>query len=82
MSTKRGIVVSGLDATVRSIVNECLPSDHFDITEFDQNEGAAATLRSPGGANVPLFCCAGRYAYPLIRHFLGNAVQRYDHYTV
>ena len=31
MGTKRRIVVSGLDAPVRSMVNECLPSDHFDI---------------------------------------------------
>ncbi len=31
MSTKRRIVVAGLDTPVKSIVNECLPSDHFDI---------------------------------------------------
>ena len=52
MSTKRRIVVAGLDASVRSIVNECLPSDHFDTTEFDDNENMAST------ANIDLviFC--------------------------
>ncbi len=43
MSTKRRIVVAGLDPSVRSIVNECLPSDHFDIAEFDENANAAST---------------------------------------
>ena len=43
MSPKRCIVVTGLDTSVRSIVNECLPSDHFDIAEFDENTGVAST---------------------------------------
>ena len=42
MPTKRRIV-AGLDASVRAIVNECLPSDHFDITEFDDNENMPST---------------------------------------
>ncbi len=37
MSTKRRIVVVGLDTPVRQIVNEWLPSDHFDIAVFDEN---------------------------------------------
>ena len=42
MSTKRRIVVAGLDTSLRSIVNECLPSDHFDIAEFDENASVAS----------------------------------------
>lgn len=42
MSTKRRIVVAGLDTSVRSIVNECLPSDHFDIAELDENASVAS----------------------------------------
>ncbi len=42
MSTRRRIVVAGLDTPVRSIVNECLPSDHFDIAEFDENVSVAS----------------------------------------
>ena len=43
MSIKRRIVVAGLDTSVRSIVNECLPSDHFDIAEFAENTSVAST---------------------------------------
>ncbi len=43
MSTKRRIVVAGLDAPISSIVNECLPSDHFDIAEFDETASVAST---------------------------------------
>ncbi len=42
MSTKRRIVVADLDAPVRWIVNGCLPSDHFDIAEFDENASVAS----------------------------------------
>ncbi len=35
MSTKRRIVVAGL--------NEFLPSDHFDIAEFDEGASTAST---------------------------------------
>lgn len=52
MSTKRRIVVADLDALIRSIVNECLPSDHFDIAEFDENASAASTAR----ADLVIFC--------------------------
>ena len=45
MSTKRRIVVAGLDTCVRSIVNDCLPSDHFDIAEFDEHAIVASTCR-------------------------------------
>ncbi len=43
MSIKRRIVVAGLDTPVRSMVNECLPSDHFDIAEFDETASASST---------------------------------------
>ena len=43
MSTKRRLVVASLDTSVRVFVNECLPSDHFDIAEFDENASAAST---------------------------------------
>ena len=45
MSTKRRIVVAGLETSVRSMVNECLPSDHFDIAEFDGNTSVASAPR-------------------------------------
>jgi len=52
MSTERRIVVSGLDTPVRSIVNECPPSDHFDIAEFDEN----ASLASAAHVDLVIFC--------------------------
>ena len=52
MSTKRRIVVAALDTSVRSIVNECLPSDHFDIAEFDDN----ASLASAACVDLVIFC--------------------------
>ena len=52
MSTKRRIVVVGLDTPVRSIVHECLPSDHFDIVGFDENASVASTAR----ADLVIFC--------------------------
>jgi len=52
MGTRRRIVVSGLDAPVRSMVNECLPSDHFDIEELDEDAGAASTSH----ADLVIFC--------------------------
>lgn len=52
MGTKRRIVVSGLDTPVRSMVNECLPSDHFDIEELDEDGGAASTSH----ADLVIFC--------------------------
>ncbi len=53
MSTKRRIIVADLDTPIRSIVNECLPSDHFDIAEFDENASVASAAR------VDLvICCA------------------------
>ena len=52
MSTKRRIVVAGLDTRVRSIVNECLPSDHFDIAEFDDN----ASVASMAQVDLVIFC--------------------------
>ena len=52
MGTKRRIVVSGLDTPVRSMVNECLPSDHFDIEELDEDAGAASTSH----ADLVIFC--------------------------
>ncbi len=52
MSTKRRIVVAGLDTPVRPIVNECLPSDHFDIAEFDENAGLASTAL----VDLVIFC--------------------------
>ncbi len=52
MSTRRRIVVAGLDAPIRSVVNECLPPDHFDIAEFDKNASAASTA----GADLVIFC--------------------------
>ena len=52
MSTKRRIVVGDLDAPIRAIVNERLPSDHFDIAEFDENASAASTAR----ADLVIFC--------------------------
>ncbi len=42
MSTRRRIVVPGLDTPIRSIVIEWLPSDHFDIVEFDEIAGVAS----------------------------------------
>ncbi len=52
MSAKRRIVVAHLDAPIRSIVNECLPSDHFDIAEFDENANAASTAH----VDLVIFC--------------------------
>lgn len=52
MGTKRRIVVSGLDAPVRSMVNECLPSDHFDIEEVDEDAGVASTAH----VDLVIFC--------------------------
>jgi hypothetical protein len=52
MSTKRRIVVAGLDTPVRSIANECLPPDHFDIAEFDENASLASTAR----VDLVIFC--------------------------
>ena len=45
MSTKRRIIVADLDTPIRSIVDECLPSDHFDTAEFDENTRATSTAR-------------------------------------
>lgn len=45
MSTERRIVVAGLDTPIRSIVNESLPSDHFDIAESDETTSVASTTR-------------------------------------
>ncbi len=45
MPTKRRIVVAGLDGPIQSTVNECLPPDHFEITEFDENKVGASTAR-------------------------------------
>ena len=52
MSTRRRIVVASLDTPVRSIVNECLPSDHFDIAEFDEN----ASVDSTAHVDLVIFC--------------------------
>jgi hypothetical protein len=52
MSTRRRIAVVGLDTPVRSIANECLPSDHFDIAEFDEN----ASLASTAHVDLVIFC--------------------------
>ena len=52
MSAKRRIVVADLDAPIRSIVNECLPSDHFDIAEFDENASVASTAH----VDLVIFC--------------------------
>ncbi len=52
MSTKRRIVIADLDASVRSIVNECLPSDHFDIAEFDENTSVPSTVH----VDLAIFC--------------------------
>ena len=52
MSTKRRIVVAGLDTPVRWIVNACLPSDHFDIAEFDGNANVASTTH----VDLVIFC--------------------------
>ncbi len=52
MSAKRRIVVADLDTSVRSIVNECLPSDHFDIAEFDENASSVSTTR----VDLVIFC--------------------------
>ncbi len=43
MSTNRRIVVATLDGSVRWIVNECPPSDHFDIAEFDEKTSVVST---------------------------------------
>ena len=45
MPTKRRIVIADLDEPTRSIVNECLPHDHFEITEFDESESSASSPR-------------------------------------
>ena len=52
MSTKRRIVVAGLDAPIRSIVNECLPSEHFDIAEIDETASVTSTVR----VDLVIFC--------------------------
>ncbi len=52
MSTKRRIVVAGLDTPVRWIVNGCLPPDHFDIAEFDEN----ASVASVTPVDLVIFC--------------------------
>ena len=52
MSTKRRIVVASLDTSVRSIVNECLPSDHFDIAEVDENTSVASAAH----VDLVIFC--------------------------
>ncbi len=52
MSTKRRIIVAGLDARVRSIVNECLPSEHFEIAEFD----GSASVASQAHVDLVIFC--------------------------
>ena len=46
MPTKRRIVVAGLEGPIQSTVNECLPSDHFEITEFDESKVGASTARA------------------------------------
>ena len=38
MSSKRCIMVADLDDQSRSVVDQCLPSDHFQIVEFDVEE--------------------------------------------
>ena len=43
MPTKRRIVIADLDDASRSIVQECLPSDHFQRVEFRENEQLGAT---------------------------------------
>ncbi len=52
MSTKRRIVVAVPDTHVRSIVNECLPSDHFDIAESNENASVASTAH----VDLVIFC--------------------------
>ncbi len=42
MSIKRPIVAAGLDRLVRSMANECPPSDRFGIAEFDGNTSVAS----------------------------------------
>lgn len=42
MSIKRLIVAAGLDSSVRSIVDERPPSDHFGISKFDENISVAS----------------------------------------
>lgn len=41
--TKRRIVIADLDEPTRSIVNECLPHDHCEITEFDESKSVASS---------------------------------------
>lgn len=43
MPTKRRIVIGDLDDVSRSVVQECLPSDHFQLVEFRENEPLVAT---------------------------------------
>ncbi len=45
MSTKRRIIVAGLDTPARSIVNECLPPDYFGTAGFDENASAASAAQ-------------------------------------
>ena len=43
MTTRRRIVVADLDAPIRSIVDDCLPLDHFELVEFDKSREGATT---------------------------------------
>jgi len=52
MPTKRRIVIADLDEPTRSIVNECLPRDHFEIAEFDESKSVA----SSACVDLVIFC--------------------------
>lgn len=45
MPTNRRIVIANLDESSRAIVRQCLPPDHFEITEFDASKRASSSAR-------------------------------------
>ena len=46
MSSKRCIMIADLDDQSRSVVDQCLPTDHFQIVEFDAEENDLPPTRA------------------------------------
>ena len=51
MSTNRRIVLADLDESSRSLIAECLPPDHFELTVFKEGEGP----NPPGQVDLIIF---------------------------
>ena len=70
MASERYIMVAALDDQSRSVVDQCLPSDHFPIVEFDAEENE----RPPKRADLVVFAAkrdleqTGEFCTKLRRH--------------